>query len=150
MSQHVPKGWLATRFAQWATTWPGAQLAALAFGAGALAGLGHAPLYLWPLTLLGLAVLTRLVARPSARAGWLGLLGGAGYGAVVLSWIVEPFLIEPETYGWMAPFALFFMALGLGAFWGLAARFAAALPLRSPSLGFALTLTFVEFPPTTT
>ena len=145
MSRRLPTGWLATRFAKGAASWPGARLAALAFGAGAVAGLGHAPLYLWPLTLLGLAALIRLVAENGARAGWLGLLGGAGYGAVVLSWIVEPFLIEPETYGWMAPFALIFMALGLGAFWGAAARLAAALPSRSPAFGFALTLTFVEF-----
>ena len=145
MSRRAPTGWLATRFAKGAASWPGARLAALAFGAGAVAGLGHAPLYLWPLTLLGLAALIRLVAENGARAGWLGLLGGAGYGAVVLSWIVEPFLIEPETYGWMAPFALIFMALGLGAFWGAAARLAAALPSRSPAFGFALTLTFVEF-----
>jgi len=145
VSRRAPTGWLATRFAKGAASWPGARLAALAFGAGAVAGLGHAPLYLWPLTLLGLAALIRLVAENGARAGWLGLLGGAGYGAVVLSWIVEPFLIEPETYGWMAPFALIFMALGLGAFWGAAARLAAALPSRSPAFGFALTLTFVEF-----
>lgn len=145
MSRRAPTGWLATRFAKGAASWPGARLAALAFGAGAVAGLGHAPLYLWPLTLLGLAALIRLVAENGARAGWFGLLGGAGYGAVVLSWIVEPFLIEPETYGWMAPFALIFMALGLGAFWGAAARLAAALPSRSPAFGFALTLTFVEF-----
>ena len=145
MTRRGPTGWLSTRFGRWAATWPGARLATLAFGAGALAGLGHAPLYLWPLTLLGFAALIRLVAEPKAPAGWLGLLGGAGYGAVVLSWIVEPFLIDPETYGWMAPFALIFMALGLGAFWGAAARLARALPLRSPAYGFALTLTFVEF-----
>lgn len=126
-------------------TWPGARPAALAFGSGALAGLGHAPLYLWPLTLIGLAALIRQVAGRPDRAGWLGLLGGAGYGAIVLSWIVEPFLIEPETYGWMAPFALLCMALGLGAFWGAAARLACALPLRSPAYGFALALSFVEF-----
>jgi len=145
VTRRGPTGWLSTRFGRWAATWPGARRGALAFGAGALAGLGHAPLYLWPLTLLGLAALIRLVAEPKAPAGWLGLLGGAGYGAIVVSWIVEPFLIEPETHGWMAPFALIFMALGLGAFWAVAARLARALPLRSPAYGFALTLTFVEF-----
>lgn len=126
-------------------TWPGARAAALAFAAGAGAALGHAPLYLWPLTLIGLAAMIRLVATAPKGAGWLGLAGGAGYGAVVLSWIVEPFLIEPETYGWMAPFALTFMALGLGAFWALAALAARALPFRVPALGFALNLTAVEY-----
>ncbi|TXI01597.1 MAG: apolipoprotein N-acyltransferase [Pseudorhodobacter sp.] len=120
-------------------------VAAFAFAAGAGAALGHAPLYLWPLTVLGLAALVRLVATASQGAGWIGLLGGMGYGAVALSWIVEPFLIEPETYGWMAPFALFFMGLGLGAFWAMAAFAGRVLPLQSPALGFALTLTGVEF-----
>ena len=123
---------------------PGLRVAAFAVLAGAIAALGHAPLYLWPLTVLGLAVLVRLVATAAQGAGWLGLLGGIGYGAVALSWIVEPFLIEPETYGWMAPFALLFMALGLGAFWSLAAWAARALPFRAPAYGFALTLTGVE------
>ena len=125
--------------------WPGAGPMALVAGAGAVAGLGHAPLYLWPLTVLGLAWLVRLVVTAPQGAGWIGLLGGMGYGAVALSWIVEPFLIEPETYGWMAPFALFFMGLGLGAFWAMAAWAARALPFQSPALGFALTLTGVEF-----
>lgn len=125
--------------------WPGLGPAAAALAAGVAAGLGHAPLYLWPLTLLGLAGLCHLVANTPKGAGWIGLSGGAGYGAVVLSWIVEPFLIEPETYGWMAPFALVFMALGLGAFWALAAWAARALPFRAPAFGFALTLPLVEW-----
>lgn len=120
-------------------------MALWAFLAGAVAALGHAPLYLWPLTLGGLALLTAIVARVPRGAGWIGLLGGAGYGAVALSWIVEPFLIEQETYGWMAPFALALMALGLGAFWATAAFAARALPLRSHAFGFAVTLTAVEY-----
>ncbi len=124
---------------------PGWRIAALASVAGAVAAAGHAPLYLWPLTLAGFAVLARLVGQADRGAGWIGLLGGAGYGAVALSWIVEPFLIEPEVYGWMAPFALAFMALGLGAFWAVAAYAARALPFRAPTYGFALTLTAVEY-----
>lgn len=119
-------------------SWPGGRLAALAVCTGALAALGHAPLYLWPLTLLAMALLTRWVA---ARGAWIGFLGGMGYGAVALSWIISPFLVEAETYAWMAPFALAFMAAGLGFFWALAAwaaRFFGAA-------GFALTLTAVEY-----
>jgi apolipoprotein N-acyltransferase len=110
-----------------------------------VAALGHAPLYLWPLTVLGLAGLVRLVAGAARGAGWIGLLGGTGYGVVALSWIVEPFLIEPEVYGWMAPFALVFMGLGLGAFWALAAWGARVLPFGNRAMGFAATLTAVEF-----
>lgn len=124
---------------------PGARASGLAFAAGALAALGHAPLYLWPLTLLGLAVIAHLVATLPKGAFWAGLAGGAGYGAVALSWIIEPFLIEPEIYGWMAPFALMLMALGLGLFWAFAAWAARRLPLRAPGFAFALTLTFVEY-----
>ena len=126
-------------------SWPDARAAGLVFVAGAVAALGHAPLYLWPLTLIGFAVLIRQVAHAPKGAGWIGLLGGMGYGAVALSWIVEPFLIEPETYGWMAPFALLFMAFGLGLFWSLAAWTARRLPSQSPAFAFAITLTAVEY-----
>lgn len=124
---------------------PNRRLFVLAFAAGVLAALGHAPLYLWPLTLAGLAALTRLVAQAEHGVGWIGLAGGTGYGAVALSWIVEPFLVEPETYGWMAPFALAFMALGLGLFWAAAAWAARASFLRAPAFSFALTLTAAEY-----
>lgn len=117
---------------------PGLRFAALAFGAGALAALGHAPLYLWPLTLLGLAALVRLVA---AQGVWPGFMGGLGYGAVALSWIISPFLVEADTYAWMAPFALLFMASGLGLFWALAAWGARLFG----TWGFALTLTAGEY-----
>lgn len=98
-------------------SWPGLRWVAAAFLAGALAALGHAPLYLWPLTLVALAGGLWLCSRPGA--GWSGLALGMGYGAVALSWITEPFMVEAETYGWMAPFALVLMALGMGLFWAL-------------------------------
>jgi apolipoprotein N-acyltransferase len=44
-----------------------------------------------------------------------------------MSWIVEPFLVEPDVYGWMAPFALFFMALGGALFWAVPGWLAARL-----------------------
>jgi apolipoprotein N-acyltransferase len=123
---------------------PGWPAAGVAFAAGAMAALGHAPLGLWPLTILGLAVLMNRVAAAGRGAGWLGLAGGMGYGAVALSWIVEPFLVWPEIYGWMAPFALFFMALGMGAFWGLAGFAAQRIGFAQTTFGFALTLTLAE------
>ena len=96
---------------------------ALGLGAGALSALGHAPFGLWPVALAGFAVIIWLIAaagRPwrGALAGWAG---GAGYFAVALHWIVEPFLIDAATHGWMAPFALLLMAGGLALFWALAA-----------------------------
>ncbi len=125
--------------------WPGARRSALAFAAGAVAATGQAPLALWWLALAGFAALVWLVARQAGArgAGWLGLFGGAGHFAVALSWIVEPFLIEPEVYGWMAPFALVGLAFGLALFWAAAAASARLWPARG--MGFALTLTAAEF-----
>ena len=39
------------------------------------------------------------------------------YFAITLSWIIHPFLVEPEVHGWMAPFAAVLLPLGLSLFW---------------------------------
>jgi apolipoprotein N-acyltransferase len=95
---------------------------ALATLAGGLGALAQAPFNLWPLGLIGLACLFALF-RSTERAKpafWIGWAGGTGYFAVALNWIVEPFLVEIARYGWMAPFALVFLAGGLALFWGAA------------------------------
>ena len=86
---------------------------------GALAGLGQAPFHLWPLTILALAGLYGMQTLPWTRwqSAWLGLGGGTGYFLVSLSWIVEPFLVDPDAHAWMAPFALVLLGAGLGLFW---------------------------------
>jgi apolipoprotein N-acyltransferase len=88
--------------------------------AGALAGLGQAPFGLPAVTVLVLAgVLT--VARKETRNATAFLNGwffGVGYFALTLHWIVEPFQVDAASHGWMAPFALFFMATGMALFWG--------------------------------
>jgi apolipoprotein N-acyltransferase len=99
----------------------GGGLAAAALGA--LAAFGLAPLGLWPLTLVGLIGLAPLVidapdGRVAALRGWAFAVGYFAHG---LHWIVEPFLVEPERHGWMAPFALVLMAGGLALFWAAAA-----------------------------
>lgn len=115
---------------------------------GGLAALGHAPFNLWPLALIGLAGLFGLyrAALTPARAFWTGWAGGAGYFAVALHWIVEPFLVDIARHGWMAPFALVFLAGGLALFWGLA--FALARRMGGRLIGGALawvaTLTLAE------
>ncbi|PRY85628.1 apolipoprotein N-acyltransferase [Donghicola tyrosinivorans] len=111
--------------------------------AGALAALGQAPFDLLPALIAGLSAviwLTATAPRPwvAARRAWLG---GTGYFAVSLSWIVEPFMIEPEIYGWMAPFALVFMAAGLALFWGLAGWLALRLRGGIWAVAAALALT---------
>ncbi len=70
-----------------------------------------------PIGLIGISFLF-LRETTHGRAWWLGWCFGAGYFATGLSWIVEPFQIDAATYGWMAPFALVFLAGGLALFWG--------------------------------
>lgn len=110
---------------------------------GGLAALGQAPWGLWPLTLAGLAVLTGLVAQaPTPRAAvWRAWWGGAAMFAVAMSWIVEPFFIEPERHGWMAPFALLILPGGLALFWAAAGWLAWRLTAQAPARAVALALT---------
>ncbi|MFN3970186.1 MAG: apolipoprotein N-acyltransferase [Gemmobacter sp.] len=120
---------------------------AAAFGLGVVAATGQAPLGMWWLTLPAFAALVVLVGRAAGprRAAVLGLWAGAGHFGLALSWIVEPFLIDMATHGWMAPFALMLMAFGLALFWAVAAGLAACLPgLRARALGFAGALTLAE------
>ncbi|MGZ9812004.1 apolipoprotein N-acyltransferase [Pseudoroseicyclus sp. H15] len=90
---------------------------ALPLALAALAALGQAPWGLWPVTLAALAGLLAFGLERRGFGFWL--LAGFGYFAVALHWIVHPFLVEPDVYGWMAPFGLFFMALGGALFWAL-------------------------------
>ena len=111
---------------------------AVAFGFGAVMALGQAPLGFWWATLPALAGLIWWVGRAERGAFWLGLFGGAGYFALALSWIVEPFLIDAATFGWMAPFALVLLSFGLALFWGVAAAVSAGA--RHRAIGFAVAL----------
>lgn len=134
--------------------------AVLAFAAGVIAALGQAPWALWPLTILGLALVFALSRgaggpRQSAILWWAA---GCGYFGFALSWIVEPFLVDVQVHGWMAPFALIFMAGGLALFWGLAGglarrvvrgtgwRFAAATALALVLAGVVRGTVFTGFP----
>ena len=115
---------------------PGLQAAA----SGALASLGHAPVG-WPvLTLAGLSGLVLILcrARDARAAAVVGWAGGAGYFAVTLHWIVEPFLVDVARHGWMAPFALALLAGGLALFWALAGWGAAWLVPAAGTAGRAL------------
>lgn len=97
------------------------RLAALA--AGLVAGLAHPPFGFLP-GLVAYAVMMRLGEtegpRPLRSAFLRGWLSGLGYFAVGVWWVTEAFLVDAKTYGWMAPFALVFLAGGLALFWGTA------------------------------
>ncbi len=113
---------------------------------GVAVALGQAPWGLWPVTLLALAgILWRVGRAAHGRAAlWRAGVAGTGYFALAMSWIVEPFLVEPEIYGWMAPFALILMAMGGGVFWALpgwiAGRFAHGWRARALGFGAGLVL----------
>jgi len=117
---------------------------ALLFALGALAATGQAPLGLWWLSILAFAGCSAVLpALPDWRAAaWGGWAMGAGYFALSLSWIIEPFLVDIARHGWMAPFALFGLASGLALFWALAAGVAYAA--RGGALGLACVLTLTE------
>lgn len=134
-----------------AVQWPGAARVAQVAAAGAVMALGHAPFGAWYATLAGLVALLWLVARASGwgAAAWLGLFGGAGYFAAALNWLVDPFLVDAATYGWMAPFALGFMAFGLALFWAGAAAGSVLMVGKAATegrraLAFAVTLALAE------
>ncbi len=93
---------------------------------GGLTGLAQAPFSMVWLGVVGLVVgfvLFRAAETPR-QAAWIGWAFGVGYFGLVLSWIVEPFLVDVARHGWMAPFALIGMAGGLALFWAAAFGFA--------------------------
>jgi len=123
----------------------GWRLAVVAAGAGAVAGLGQVPFSLVPVALVALALCCWLFLhaptwRCAAGAGWMA---GAGYFAVTLHWIVEPFLIDVARHGWMAPFALLFSAFGFSLFWalGFGAAHAMSRPGWPRALAWAVAMT---------
>jgi apolipoprotein N-acyltransferase len=118
---------------------PGCPALGAAFGLGAVAATGQAPWGMWFLALPAFAAFFHLVMRTGAGS-WMGLFFGIGYFGLALSWIVEPFLVEPEVYGWMAPFALVLIAFGLGLFWAVAA----GLGQKGGPLGLAAAFTGAE------
>ncbi len=110
--------------------------AVMAYGAGAAIALGQAPFGLWPVAFAGLIAAAGLWVRAETprAAAFLGWCLGTTHFLIALSWIVNPFLVEPWRHGWMIPFALFFMAGGLALFWSLAFFLAKILKTGLPGL----------------
>jgi apolipoprotein N-acyltransferase len=110
--------------------------------AGLAMALGQAPLGWVAVAFPALIFYIHAVVTAEKGTVWLAWFGGLGYFGASLSWIVSPFLVEPERYAWMAPFALMGMAFGLALFWALAAWLASFT--RHRALGFAVALAGVE------
>jgi len=121
----------------------------LAAVAGVLLACGLAPLHFWWLAPPALVAIGALFLKSGTprRASFLGWIFGSAYFAVAMLWIVEPFFVDAARHGWMAPFALCFMAGGLALFWGsafgLAFRFGATPGLRILTL--IVLWSFAEF-----
>ncbi len=111
---------------------------------GALVATGQAPTDLWWMSVVALALGFILIPMDTGRrAFWSGWAFGVGYFTFALRWIVSPFLVHIERDGWMAPFALVFMAAGFAFFWGIA-TFLAHRVLRGHWLALPLLLTCAE------
>jgi apolipoprotein N-acyltransferase len=93
--------------------------------AGLAAALAHPPFGFLP-GLLGYAAILWLIdhaepARPLRSAFFRGWLAGLAYFAVSTWWVGEAFFVNAREQGWMAPFAVVFLAAGLALLWGAAA-----------------------------
>jgi apolipoprotein N-acyltransferase len=110
-----------------------------AFVAGVASVLAMAPFFLWPVLWVTLPVLVWLIdgtvrrhagEGPLRRFGAIAETGwwwGFGYFLAGLYWIGEAFLVQPETFAVVMPFAVVAMPAGLALFHGAAATLAAAL-----------------------
>ena len=130
----MPEGARTPLLTRLATARPAIRLAAFA-AVGALMSLGQVPVDRPAALVLGIAMAMSMFPeiRRIRAAFWSGWALGAAYFALSLSWIVEPFFVDAARHGWMAPFALAFMAGGLALFWGAAfalARWRGGGPLR--------------------
>jgi apolipoprotein N-acyltransferase len=122
------------RLGAWVRGLAGWRAGLLAFAAGALSAVSFAPPEIFPLLLLGLAVLALLldgamerhVARgPRFRAGFgLGWAFGFGQFLVGLHWIGYAFMVDPAAHLWQMPFAILVLTAGLALFTGAAAALA--------------------------
>lgn len=111
---------------------------------GAVAAFGNAPWNAWPLSIVALAVIygTFRHTTRARDAALLGCVAGTGYFMVALSWIIEPFLVDPVRHGWMAPFAVTLLSFYLAWYW--AGAFALARALGGGPSAFAGAFVFGE------
>jgi len=126
---------------------------AIAWVAGALSALAHAPIFAFFLLWLTMPVLVWLIDgsvtsgkrgkirryRPAFAAGWWF---GFGYFLVSLWWLGSAFLVEAETFAWAMPLAVLVLPAGLALLWGLAAVIARILWSEDWRRIFALAASF--------
>ena len=94
----------------------------LALVAGGVSATGFAPLNLWPLTLLCLALLMHLVASADSgkRAFIIGWLFGVGHFSIGNNWIATAFTYQAAMPAWLGWVAVVLLALYLAVYPALA------------------------------
>jgi len=94
--------------------------------AGGLSALGFAPLNLWPLTFLSLALLIHYVtqAKRLAEAAQRGWIFGVGHFIVGLNWIATAFTYQDNMPAWLGWAAVVLLSLYLALFPALASALA--------------------------
>ncbi len=126
--------------------WRRLGLAALA---GAALSFAQPPYGVWPLVFLAIPILAAMGLGASRGRGAFAVGWGAGTGffAAGLYWVAEAFLVDAARDGWMAPFAIFFLATGLALFWGAAFWIAHRIARRGApgALALAAAWALLEF-----
>lgn len=104
-----------------------------AFAAGALSAFGFAPLDLFPLLLIGFALLLLLLEgaatkpRPIRNGAFTAWAFGFGQFMAGMHWIFYPFLVDPVHHAWQIPFVALLFPGGLALFMALAGAATMAL-----------------------
>jgi len=99
---------------------------ALSFAAGALSAFGFAPLGIFPVLLLGFALLLLLLdgsyqrPRPLRTAFGCGWAFAFGQYLIGWHWIGYAFLVDPDAHLWQLPFAVTLLPAALAIYAGLA------------------------------
>jgi len=132
-------------FLREATGW---RRALAAFLAGALSAFSFAPYEIFPLFLLGVAVLVPLIdgaletKRPLLSAFWVGWLWAFGQFLFGLYWVGYAFLVEADAHAWQIPFVELFLPGGLALFIALGCAIAARFWRPGASRIFELAMAY--------
>ena len=143
----------------WVRALTGWRRFALSFAAGALSALAFAPLGVFPVLLLGFAVLLLLLdgarqsSRPLRTAFGCGWAFAFGQYLIGWHWIGYAFLVDPGAHLWQLPFAVTLLPAALAVYAGLASALclcfwrARDLPQESPArlLVFSVLYTLGEW-----
>ncbi len=98
---------------------------ALNVGLGATSVLGHAPFYLWPVTIICFALFllrldaARSLSQPLRRGFWSGFSFALGYFLAGLYWIGSAFVARGPEFIPFMPFAILGLCAGLSLFWAV-------------------------------